>query len=233
MSSPRPTSDLLQAPDGLTTSQLISSSASCNALSFPKQLPLHPSAQDGELPPQLPVFHVLPHHGSCLGVTTLTKCLCMTGCSTAVTCNLYHPVDADKSYVVSFPKGYFVACFGASHGWLILANNHSSLVLYNLVTLARITLPPVTDFACVEPVYSSEGKLEHYSMSTHGLRYAAHCFGRWFYQKAILSCSPSKGSAYAVMIIHFDSEWLSFVKAGQKKWHLCIPQRELLHGDIA
>jgi hypothetical protein len=31
-------------------------------------------------------------------------------CSPAVTCNLYHPVDVDKSYGVSFPKGYFVAC---------------------------------------------------------------------------------------------------------------------------
>ena len=73
--------------------------------------------------------------------------------SPAVTCNLYHPVDVDKSYGVSFPTGCFVACRGASHGWLILANNRASLVLYNPVTLARITLPLVTDFADVEAVY--------------------------------------------------------------------------------
>lgn len=80
---------------------------------------------------------------------------------------------------------------GASHGWLILVNNRASLVLYNPVTLARITLPPVTDFADVEAVYSSEGNLEHCRMGTGGLRYPAHCFGVWFYQKVVLSCSPS------------------------------------------
>ncbi|KAF0917135.1 hypothetical protein E2562_016936 [Oryza meyeriana var. granulata] len=120
--------------------------------------------------------------------------LCDRG-SSAVTCNLYHPVAVDRSYGVSFPKGCFVTCFGASHGWLILANNLSNLVLYNPVTLAMITLPPVTDFACVEAIYGIGGNLEHYGLGTSGARYEANCLGIWFYQKAVLSCSPSKGQS--------------------------------------
>nr|AAP12904.1 hypothetical protein Os03g40410 [Oryza sativa Japonica Group] len=117
----------------------------------------------------------------------------------AVTCNLYHPDDAvDKIYSVSFPKGSFVACYGASHGWLVLANDLSNLVLHNPVTLAMIPLPPITDFACVEAVYGSEeGNLEHYLLETN-----------------------SRGGDYVVMIIHNNGEWLSFVKAGQSKWQV-------------
>uniref|UniRef100_A0A0E0JPH2 KIB1-4 beta-propeller domain-containing protein n=1 Tax=Oryza punctata TaxID=4537 RepID=A0A0E0JPH2_ORYPU len=109
------------------------------------------SAQDGELPPQLPVFHVLPHHGSCLGVTTLTKCMCKTVFRRAA---LLHVLELlTDGFTITTP----VSCF------VILANNHPSLVLYNLVTLARITLPPVTDFACVDAVYSSKRNLEYYA----------------------------------------------------------------------
>lgn len=139
----------------------------------------------------------------------------------AVTCNLYHPDDAvDKIYSVSFPKGSFVACYGASHGWLVLANDLSNLVLHNPVTLAMIPLPPITDFACVEAVYGSEeGNLEHYLLETNS-RFEAYRLGIWFYQKAVLSCSPSRGGDYVVMIIHNNGEWLSFVKAGQSKWQV-------------
>jgi hypothetical protein len=135
-------------------------------------------------------------------------------CNPTVTCNLYHPVDADKSYGVSFPKSCFVSCCGASHGWLIFMNSHDSLVLYNPVTLARIGLPPVTD------IYSSEGNLDH----------RARVFSyEVIYQKAVLSCSPSKGSGCVVMIIHCDRRSLSFVKAGQKRWQLVSTLRRRDH----
>nr|XP_051218626.1 uncharacterized protein LOC127335921 isoform X4 [Lolium perenne] len=39
----------------------------------------------------------------------------------AATCNFRHPLDVHKVYNVNFPKGCFVACCGASHGWLVLA----------------------------------------------------------------------------------------------------------------
>uniref|UniRef100_A0A0D9VW41 KIB1-4 beta-propeller domain-containing protein n=1 Tax=Leersia perrieri TaxID=77586 RepID=A0A0D9VW41_9ORYZ len=53
--------------------------------------------------------------------------------------------------------------------------------------------------------------------------YEPNCLGRWFYQKAVLSRSPSKGGDgddYIVMIIHQESKCLSFVKAGQSKWQV-------------
>ncbi|KAK1694435.1 hypothetical protein QYE76_011132 [Lolium multiflorum] len=42
-------------------------------------------------------------------------------CGSAVTCQFRHLLDVNKSYDVDFPKGCFVACCGASHGWLVLA----------------------------------------------------------------------------------------------------------------
>lgn len=46
----------------------------------------------------------------------------------AATCKFRHLLDADKVYNVNFPKGCFVACCGASHGWLFLVNDLSNLV---------------------------------------------------------------------------------------------------------
>ncbi|CAL5015434.1 unnamed protein product [Urochloa decumbens] len=132
--------------------------------------------------------------------------------SSAVTCKLYHPADVDKSYGVSFPKGCFLVCCGASHGWLILANDISNLVLCNPVTMAMIPLPPVTDFTDVKAVCGG------YHRGTYF--YEAKRLAIWFYQKAVLSCSPSKDGAYVVMVIHNDSACISFVKAGQSKWQV-------------
>ncbi|KAF8691504.1 hypothetical protein HU200_040650 [Digitaria exilis] len=138
--------------------------------------------------------------------------------SSAVTCNFYHLLDVDKAYGVTFPQGCFVACCGASHGWLVLVNELSNLVLYNPFTTAIIHLPPITDFACVNAVYGNEGNLEHYLET--GKLHEITSLGTWFYQKAVLSCSPSKGGDYVVMIIHRDNDWLSFVKSGQSKWQV-------------
>ncbi|KAK3143979.1 hypothetical protein QOZ80_4AG0307360 [Eleusine coracana subsp. coracana] len=132
------------------------------------------------------------------------------------TCSFYHLLDVNKAYDVSFPRGCFVACCGASHGWLVLVNELSNLVLYNPFTMTMINLPPVTDFACVEAVYN-KGSLEHYIFG-NGRVHETNFLGTWFYQKAVLSCSPSKGVDSVVMIIHRD--WLSFVKAGQSKWQV-------------
>jgi hypothetical protein len=137
-----------------------------------------------------------------------------------VTCNLYHLLDGDKAYGVSFPRGCFNACCGASHGWLIFVNELSNLVLYNPFTTRIIPLPPITDFSCVEAVYRSGGSLEGYHLGTGGRVYGSDELGKFFYQKAVLSCSPSKGGDYIVMIIHRDSDWLSFVKAGQRNWQV-------------
>uniref|UniRef100_A0A0A9DMG0 KIB1-4 beta-propeller domain-containing protein n=1 Tax=Arundo donax TaxID=35708 RepID=A0A0A9DMG0_ARUDO len=82
-----------------------------------------------------------------------------------------------------------------------------------------IPLPPITDFTCVKVVYGSGGNFEHY-LFEGGRDHGTNPKGTWFYQKAVLSCSPSKGGDYVVMIIHGDTNWLSFVKAGQSKWQV-------------
>jgi hypothetical protein len=135
----------------------------------------------------------------------------------AATCKFRHLLDADKVYNVSFHKGCFVACCGASHGWLVLVNDLSNLVLFNPFTSDMIPLPPITDFSCVRAVYDIEGNLEHYLFMRHDV-YHANYLGTWFYQKAVLSCSPCNGGDYIAMIIHGDSDWLSFVRAGESNW---------------
>ncbi|TVU14888.1 hypothetical protein EJB05_38385 [Eragrostis curvula] len=143
-----------------------------------------------------------------------------------LTCSFHHLLDINKTYDVSFPRGCFVACCGASHGWLVLVNELCNLVLYNPFTMAMIDLPPVTDFSCVEAIYGDSGILEHCILSKKRVHETSY-LGRWFYQKAVLSCSPSKHGAYVVMIIHRDRDWLSFVKAGQSKWQVAstLPAR--------
>ncbi|TVU36174.1 hypothetical protein EJB05_18094 [Eragrostis curvula] len=137
----------------------------------------------------------------------------------AVTCNSHH-LDVKNKYDISFPQSCFVACCGASHGWLVLVNGLSNLVLYNPFTMKMIPLPPITDFAGVEAIYGSGGNLEYYRMKKFGKLYDANCLGISFYAKAVLSCSPSKRRDYAVMVIHRDGSWLSFVKAGESKWQV-------------
>ncbi|RCV34947.1 hypothetical protein SETIT_7G199200v2 [Setaria italica] len=129
-----------------------------------------------------------------------------------VTGHLYHPVNADKSYGLSFPEGCFGVCCGASHGWLILANDLSNLVLYNPVTLAMIPLPPVTDFACVKAVSGG------YSFGTStSTVYKPNRFAIWFYQKAVLSCSPSKVGDYIAMIIHYTRQsWVGLGRTSRR-----------------
>ncbi|GJN26736.1 hypothetical protein PR202_gb14694 [Eleusine coracana subsp. coracana] len=151
-------------------------------------------------------------------------------CNTAVTCNSYH-LDVEDSYDISFPRDCFVTCCGASHGWLVLVNELSNLVLYNPFTTAMIPLPPTTDFACVEGVYGTHGNLEHYRYRSPGELYAADCFGIPLYAKAVLSCSPSKRNDYVVMVIHHDGTWLSFVKAGQSKWQVASTSAGRMGGD--
>jgi len=133
------------------------------------------------------------------------------------TCKFRHLLEIDKVYNVNIPKGCFVACCGASHGWLLLVNDLSNLVLFNPFNSYMIPLPPITDFACVRAVYDGKGNLEHY-LFARNIVYPTNYLGTWFYQKAVLSSRPSNGGDYTVMIIHGDGNWLSFVRAGESKW---------------
>ncbi|CAN6330824.1 unnamed protein product [Urochloa humidicola] len=136
--------------------------------------------------------------------------------SSDLTCKFRHILNAHKTYDVSFPQGLcFMACCGSSHGWLFLVNELANLVLYNPFTSRMIPLPPITDFACIEAL--DGGKAYHFEKFRV---FDPKDLATWFYQKAVLSGSPSKGVDYVVMIIHRDTNWLSFVRAGESKWQV-------------
>ncbi|VAI44773.1 unnamed protein product [Triticum turgidum subsp. durum] len=127
---------------------------------------------------------------------------------------------ADDPLSVSFPRGQAVACCGASHGWLIMANELSDLVLYNPFTAALIPLPPITGFSsCIEGVYGDEGKIVGYRYGcymtehVHGVQSPGRCF----YDKVVLSGPPSTCRA-VTLVIHLDGKRLSFARIGDSHW---------------
>jgi len=156
--------------------------------------------------------------------------------SSSVNCKFLHLLDVHKAYDVRFPQGLcFMACCGSSHGWLILVNELANLVLYNPFTSEMIPLPPITDFTCVEAVCGSKGNIEAYNFENHRVQDAKY-LATWFYQKAVLSCSPSKSANYVVMIIHRDNNWLSSVRAGDSNWQVAatlVAQKADRYADCA
>ncbi|KAM3296443.1 hypothetical protein ACQJBY_038660 [Aegilops geniculata] len=140
-------------------------------------------------------------------------------CSPAATCKFRHLQDVNRSYDVDFPDGCFVACAGASHGWLVLVNQLSNLLLFNPITSDMVPLQPITDFSFVKATYDEQGSIKGYRLFNDSF-YDAKSLATWFYQKAVLSCAPSKDGSCIVMIIHYDSNWLSFVRAGEGKWQV-------------
>ncbi|KAF7102558.1 hypothetical protein CFC21_103674 [Triticum aestivum] len=136
------------------------------------------------------------------------------------TSELRNLVDAEKTFQVSFPWGQAVACCGASHGWLIMANELSDLVLYNPFTTASLSLPPITGFAsCIEGVYGDEGNVVGYRYSCYESDsvYDVRSLGGFFYDKVVLSGSPSAGPAIALSM-HMDGKRLSFARVGDSSW---------------
>ncbi|TVU19354.1 hypothetical protein EJB05_35498 [Eragrostis curvula] len=134
----------------------------------------------------------------------------------------------------SFPTAPFprartrsLSCCGASHGWIIASDERSNLVLYNPFAPPSaanfIPLPPITDFECIRPGYSSdgEGRITAYVHNEYQ-GWGPEALGGSFYQKAILSCAPSptssNGAAYTAAVIHCESRSLSFAKAGDTEW---------------
>ncbi|KAM0915170.1 hypothetical protein ACQ4PT_011064 [Festuca glaucescens] len=71
-------------------------------------------------------------------------------------CKLWDPAAASELRSLLDAERTFKLC-GASHGWLIMANMLSDLVLYDPFTSALVPLPPIIGFdSCVEGVYGDD-----------------------------------------------------------------------------
>ncbi|KAF7010760.1 hypothetical protein CFC21_025127 [Triticum aestivum] len=146
----------------------------------------------------------------------------------AVTCKLRNLLDVDKAYSVTFPEGTFVTCCGASDGWLVVVDELCNLSLHNLFTSRTIPLPPVTAFPRVEAEYDDQGEIERYrlkSLYQHSpdVTYGAHHLATFFYRKAVLSGSPSRGGGdYVVTVVHYGGEWISYARAGDARWRVLV-----------
>jgi hypothetical protein len=130
----------------------------------------------------------------------------------------------EKTYKVSFPRGQAVACCGASHGWLVVANGLSDLVLYDPFTAALVPLPPITSFPlCIEGVYGDKGNVVGYRYVSDGNTPCSNrvhdvdSLGMELYDKVVLSGSPSDGDTI-VLAIYLDGSQLSFTRVGDNSW---------------
>jgi hypothetical protein len=121
-------------------------------------------------------------------------------------------LDAERTFKVSFPHGQVMALCGGSHGWLIIANNLSDLVLYNPFTAASAPLPPIIGFddLCIQGVYGDdEGKtLAGYRSDMGGRVYKLHEVGELFYDKVVLSGTPCDHRTVA-LVFYLDAKRLS------------------------
>ncbi|CAN6337610.1 unnamed protein product [Urochloa humidicola] len=151
----------------------------------------------------------------------------MSGGPTGATLRCVFGTRSASFPTAPFPRGRSLRCCGASHGWILASDERSNLVLYNPFagTSAAnfIPLPPITDFECVRPGYSSddEGRIEAYVHDEY-CGWDAESFGGDFYHKAVLSCAPSStgtgGAGYTAAMIHCHRRSLSFAKAGDSEW---------------
>ncbi|KAM0827697.1 hypothetical protein ACQ4PT_068023 [Festuca glaucescens] len=142
-----------------------------------------------------------------------------------------------KTYQVSFPRGKAVALCGASHGWLVVANELPDLVLYDPFAMTTILLPPITGFSkCIEGVYGDDGNIEGYRYLFYRAGDATHDVvspGMNFYDKVVLSGSPSAGSGAIALVVHTHGKHFSFARVGGiSSWRLLVSMTERNDEDI-
>ncbi|KAL6634501.1 hypothetical protein ACP70R_027172 [Stipagrostis hirtigluma subsp. patula] len=114
---------------------------------------------------------------------------------------------------------------GSAHGWLVVADEVSNLHLVNPLTGGRVALPPITalhnvagdasldeEDGLVYNVYEQPGDASRATPVPVGE--ARDCM----YDRAVLSCAPSAGSACVVLLLHSPLCELSFARPGDERW---------------
>jgi hypothetical protein len=108
---------------------------------------------------------------------------------------------------------------GSGHGWLVVADEISNLHLINPLTGCHAALPPITTFPSVEGSLDDQGNLIYtFSGKSHEPYRLPAVESRDMYERAVLSCSPSAGSACIVLLMHEPFGELSFARVGDQRW---------------
>ncbi|TVU34157.1 hypothetical protein EJB05_15986, partial [Eragrostis curvula] len=135
-----------------------------------------------------------------------------------------HNISTGKPFHVALPDPPFRSRYviGSSHGWLVTADDKSSLHLLNPVTGAQIALPPPDTMIGVDPCFYG-GVHDRYCISDLNVkrrRVSSRNFPQflglkktrlYLYEKAVLSCDPSSGDC-TVLLKHRPWEHLSFAR---------------------
>ncbi|KAK3134273.1 hypothetical protein QOZ80_6AG0547120 [Eleusine coracana subsp. coracana] len=145
---------------------------------------------------------------------------------------LYSITD-NRSYAVPcIPGGFWL---GASHGWLITADDHAKLRLVNPVTGQRIeSLPLLSTIEQVRLVYDDNGTAVpdkyqvfpydrslwvHQALVNRPFIMDAPELVDYLYLRALISSDPSSdGSDCVVVLIHRPRFQLSFARPGDAYW---------------
>ncbi|CAM0875898.1 unnamed protein product [Alopecurus aequalis] len=109
---------------------------------------------------------------------------------------------------------------GSGHGWLVVADEVSNLHLLNPLTGGHVSLPPITTFQFVEGSLDDQGNLVYTFTSKSHQPYSLPAVEARenMYERAVLSCSPSAGSACIVLLMHMPFRELSFARVGDERW---------------
>ncbi|CAL5036726.1 unnamed protein product [Urochloa decumbens] len=105
---------------------------------------------------------------------------------------------------------------GASHGWLVAADENSELHLLNPIRHAHIPLPPLLTLKPVRFLYKNKNRIEFVG-HRWAPNYAPASTRYKLYNKAILSSDPSDPSC-VVVLMHNPRWQLSFARFGDARW---------------
>uniref|UniRef100_A0A0E0F6Y4 F-box domain-containing protein n=1 Tax=Oryza meridionalis TaxID=40149 RepID=A0A0E0F6Y4_9ORYZ len=145
-----------------------------------------------------------------------TPCLLYTFDSDGTKSTGLYSLVEKKAYVLplqDLPNRHII---GSCYGWIVTADERSELHLVNPITGEQIALPSVTTIEQVKPIYDDD------AAAANGYKYLWHTgevtvsdSSSILYYKAFVSCDPSMGGGYTVVLIHNPYCQLSFARAGE------------------
>uniref|UniRef100_A0A0E0MGV1 KIB1-4 beta-propeller domain-containing protein n=1 Tax=Oryza punctata TaxID=4537 RepID=A0A0E0MGV1_ORYPU len=151
-------------------------------------------------------------------------------------CDAYGPVAAalySPSTATTFrvPFRGLGAVAGAAHGWLFATDDDANPYLFNPITGARATLPPITTLDRVRSHETSSGDGDgdgggdvvygvddSPSVREHIQHITAKRARDWMFRRVAISGSPSASAECVVLLVHMPFSELSFARPGDARW---------------